>query len=93
VAGRVHEEDLQQGEMKGEVRLTVNRVHGTWGGGSPRKGSAAMFPRDSGDAGGSPAPTMDEMQREEHGGYHASLWQRRKAGGEKILGLVVVGSF
>jgi hypothetical protein len=49
--------------MKGEVRCMVNRVHGAWGGGSPRKGSATPFPHDSCEASGSPASMMDEMQR------------------------------
>jgi hypothetical protein len=47
---------LQRGKMKGEVRRTINRVYGPWGGGSPRKGSAVVFPHDSSE------PAMDEMQ-------------------------------
>jgi hypothetical protein len=93
VADRVCGEALQRGEMKGEVRHTVNRVHGAWGGGSPRKGLTTAFPHDSSEAGGSPTPTMDEMQRGEHRGCRATLWQRRKAGGEKILGSAVIGAF
>jgi hypothetical protein len=52
-------------------------------GGARSTGSMATFLRNSGEAGGSPAPTMDEMKRGEHGGCHAALWWRRKEGGEK----------
>jgi hypothetical protein len=31
VVDGVCREDLQRGEMKGEVRHTINWVHGTWG--------------------------------------------------------------
>jgi hypothetical protein len=41
----------------------VDWVHGAWRGGSPRKGSAVVFPCDFGEAGGSPTLGMDRMQR------------------------------
>jgi hypothetical protein len=79
----VRGEDLQRGEMKGEVRHTVNQVHGTWGGGSPRKGSTMVFPRYSDEAGGSPTDGFGQEARR-HGGCHAASWHQRKAeGGEK----------
>jgi hypothetical protein len=74
--------------MKGEVRRTINRVYGPWGGGSPRKGSAVVFPHDSSE------PVMDEMQgRGAHGGCRMTPWRRRKAKGKKSLGLVVADTF
>jgi hypothetical protein len=63
VVGGVRGEDLLRGEIKGEVRLTVNRVHSAWGGVSPRKESTTAFPHDSNEVDGSLASTMDEMQR------------------------------
>jgi hypothetical protein len=54
---------LQKVLQKGEVKRMVDRVHGAWRGGSPRKGSAVVFPCDFGEAGGSPTLVMDGMQR------------------------------
>jgi hypothetical protein len=69
---------LKQVEVTGEVRRTVNRVHGAWGGGSPRKLSAAMFPHDFGTAGGAPVLAMDEMQ----GGGQVQYVARHTVGGK-----------
>jgi hypothetical protein len=84
VVGGVYGEDMQRGEMKGEVRRTVNLVHGAWGGDSLRKGSAAAFPHDSD---GSPVTAMDEMQR---GGTEGVVWllgegERRKGRKETTM--------
>jgi hypothetical protein len=76
--------------MKGEVRCTVNRVHGAWGGGSLRNGSATPFPRDSGEASGSPALTMDEMQRGAQRVSRSSLAEEKR---EKSLGSAVASAF
>jgi hypothetical protein len=70
LAGGVRGEDYSKERRRGR-------------GGARSTGSMATFPRNSGEAGGSPAPTMDEMKRGEHGGCHAALWWRRKEGGEK----------
>jgi hypothetical protein len=43
VAGDAHRTVLQQEKDKGEMRHTVNRFHGAWGGGSPRKGKMAVI--------------------------------------------------
>jgi hypothetical protein len=74
---------LKQVEVTGEERRTVNRVHGAWGGGSPRKVSTVAFPHNSGEVGGSPAPAMDEMQR---GGDTESV-VRLLGGGERWEGI------
>jgi hypothetical protein len=71
----------------------VNWVHGAWGGGSPRKGSAVVFPLDFSEAGGSPTSAMDKMQRGKHRECCMALWRRRKAGAEKILGSAAVDAF
>jgi hypothetical protein len=70
--------------MEGEVRRTVNRVHGAWGGGSLRKGSATAFPCDSGEASGSPVVGFGQEAMGGHGGCRVASWWRRKAeGGER----------
>jgi hypothetical protein len=74
---------LKQVEVTGEVRRTVNRVHGAWGGGSPRKVSTVAFPHNSGEVGGSPAPAMDEMQR----GRDTESVVRLLGGGERWEGI------
>jgi hypothetical protein len=72
---------LKQVEVTGEVRRTVNQVHGAWGGSSPRKVLVAAFPHDSGKAGGAPTPVMDEMQR---GGTEGGGGERKSGlGGDR----------